>query len=143
MSESPEKEKRITAHIIPYRIRGRSIYFFLQKRSDNAERHPGWFSIFGGGIEKGELPETAMLREAREELDFVPNDYFYLGDYGDDHSISHYFATEVADNFEAGVKIGEGEYGKFFSEEDVRNETKLTENNKRILDDLSKKIGLM
>ena len=131
-------EKRTTAHIIPYISKGGSFLFFLQKRSNDAERAPGGFTIFGGGVEKGETPEKAMLRESKEELNFIPINYFYVGQYSDDYSISHYYAVEVQDNFEAIIKIGEGDYGKFFSEEEIKNESKFSNNNKKILSDLIK-----
>ncbi len=135
-----EQDKRITSHIIPYMHKGNSFSFFLQKRSDSAERHPGWFTIFGGGIEGDETREEAMLRESKEELSFIPSNYFYVGEYSDNYSISHYFAFEVLDKFEENIKIGEGDYGKFFSEEEIKNESKLTENNKKILSDLVKQL---
>ena len=133
-------KKRTTAHIIPYISKSGGFFFFLQKRSDDAERAPGGFTIFGGGVEKDETPETAMLRESKEELNYIPNNYFYVGEYIDDHSISHYYAVEVQDAFEASIKIGEGDYGKFFSEQEIKNESKLSENNKKILSDLIKHI---
>ena len=135
-----EKHKRITAHLIPYKIEEGKFFFFLQKRSNDDMRHPGWFTIFGGGVEEGENREQAMLREIKEELDFVPIKYFYLGKYEDNHSVSDCYATEVGDSFEGNIKIGEGDYGKFFSEEDIKNENKLSENNKKILNDLIIKI---
>ena len=133
-------KKRTTAHIIPYISKGGGFFFFLQKRSDDAERNPGGLTIFGGGVEKDETPEKAMLRESKEELDFIPKNYFYIGEYSDDYSISHYYAVEVQDDFEASIKIGEGDYGRFFSEEEIKNESKLSENNKKILSDLIKHI---
>ena len=133
-------EKRITAHIIPYISKESGFYFFLQKRGSGAERAPGGFTIFGGGIENDETPEKAMLRESKEELNFIPNNYFYLGEYSDDYSISHYYAVPVQDDFEANIKIDEGDYGQFFSEEEIKNENKLSENNKKILSDLIKHI---
>ncbi len=135
-----EQNKRVTAHIIPYIFKRGSFFFFLQKRSNDAERNPGGFTIFGGGIEKDETPEEAMLRESKEELSFSPNNYFYVGEYNDNYSISHYYAVEVQDNFESNIKIGEGDYGKFFSDEEIKNEDKIGENNKKILSDAIKHI---
>lgn len=134
------KSKRITAHLIPYIIIDDEFFFFLQKRSDNVERHPGWFTIFGGGVELGETAEEAMLREIKEELNFIPNKYLYLGEYNDDYSISHYYISEVTNNFENNIKINEGDCGKFFSEREIMSEIKLTENNKNILRDLINKV---
>ena len=135
-----DRDKRITAHIIPYKINKGSFSFFLQKRSDDAERNPGGLSMFGGGIEKGETLEQGMLRETKEELNFTPSDYFYLGGYGDDYSVSHYYAVEVNDDFEASIKIDEGDYGRFFTEEEVINETKLSEGNMRVFADLIRRV---
>jgi 8-oxo-dGTP pyrophosphatase MutT (NUDIX family) len=135
-----KNNKRRTAHLIPYKINNGNICFFLQKRSENAERNPGYFCVFGGGIEGKENSEQGMLREIKEELSFVPNNYFYLGEYSDEFSISYYYAVKVEDNFEAVAKVQEGDYGRFFSEEEVENEAKLTENNKKILKDLIDKV---
>lgn len=40
----------------------------LQHRSDDAFRFPGMHGMFGGGLEPGETPEEALVREVREEL---------------------------------------------------------------------------
>ncbi|MEI6627085.1 MAG: NUDIX hydrolase, partial [bacterium] len=92
------KSKRITAHLIPYKIINGEFFFFLQKRSDDAERAPGWFTIFGGGVELGETAEEAMLREVKEELNFIPNNYSYLDEYSDNYSLSYYYIYEVTNN---------------------------------------------
>lgn len=40
----------------------------LQHRSKDAERYPGCWAFFGGGIEERETPEEAVRRECLEEL---------------------------------------------------------------------------
>ena len=49
---------------------------YLQKRADNKDIQPGkWDTSVGGHVDYGEDIETALLREAREELgitDFEP-----------------------------------------------------------------------
>ncbi|OFY37447.1 MAG: hypothetical protein A2Z69_03370 [Bacteroidetes bacterium RBG_13_44_24] len=42
----------------------------LQHRSEDAERLPGYWAFFGGGINDNETPEEAVKREAKEELDY-------------------------------------------------------------------------
>jgi len=42
----------------------------FQLRTDNAPTFPSLWGFFGGAIEDGESPETAVRREAREELSY-------------------------------------------------------------------------
>ena len=43
----------------------------MQHRTDDAPRFPGLWGFFGGGIEQGESPKQALLREIKEELNLV------------------------------------------------------------------------
>lgn len=40
----------------------------LQHRTKDAPYYPDYWGFFGGGIEDGESPEEALVREAKEEL---------------------------------------------------------------------------
>lgn len=42
----------------------------LQQRTYDAEIMPGYWAFFGGGVEKGETALDAVVREAKEELNF-------------------------------------------------------------------------
>ncbi|MGV8172097.1 MAG: NUDIX domain-containing protein [Candidatus Woesearchaeota archaeon] len=42
----------------------------LQHRDENIEHLPGYWAFFGGGIDLGETPEQAIIRETKEELDY-------------------------------------------------------------------------
>lgn len=48
-------------------------------RTESVEAHRGQVSFPGGGLEEGESPEEAALREAREEADVSPADVQLLG----------------------------------------------------------------
>ena len=45
----------------------RDLDVLLQRRADDLTHHPGQVSFPGGGIDPGETPEQAALREAEEE----------------------------------------------------------------------------
>lgn len=48
----------------------------LQHRDDKPEiDSPGKWSLFGGGLDVGETPESAMVREIEEEVGFRPSSY--------------------------------------------------------------------
>lgn len=53
----------------------------LQHRDKNIRRYPDCWGFFGGEIEKGETPEEAAKREAREELGIELKDLKFLKEY--------------------------------------------------------------
>ena len=70
-------KKRTVSLIVPYTKDGRIL---LQDRRDISKIGEEW-GFFGGGVEKGETIEQALVREAREELEIDLNDhgYQYIG----------------------------------------------------------------
>jgi len=136
-----DKTKRIISILIPYRKNGGTILVFLQKRSKDAKRLPDFFGFFGGGAENNEDPQEALLREIREEMNYIPRGYSYLGKYEFPRSVKSIFYLEVGDGFENEIKIDEGEYGKWFGEEEALAEPKLIEEDRTVLRDLFKKLG--
>jgi 8-oxo-dGTP pyrophosphatase MutT (NUDIX family) len=47
--------------------------FLLQLRDDNPHiRYPGHWAFFGGHLEPGEHPDSAMWRELQEEIEYEP-----------------------------------------------------------------------
>ena len=127
------EDKRRVSVLIPFKIRQGKILVYLQKRSKDAPRLPDYFGFFGGGIEGNETSEEALRREIKEELDFTPIKYDFLGNY-EFSDVMYAYILEVDDDFEKGIKILEGEYGKFFSKENVLNEPKLIETDKLVLE---------
>lgn len=131
-------DKRNVSLLIPYNKKGKEVFVFLQKRSKDAKRLPDQFAFFGGGIENGESPQEALLREIKEEMDFVPEGYELLGFYEFENSLKHVFMLKVGDNFEKNIRIMEGDYGKYFSEKDFLDEPKLGDEDKAVLKDFYK-----
>ncbi|MCL2090496.1 MAG: CoA pyrophosphatase [Micrococcales bacterium] len=51
----------------PADVRPDHLDILLQRRADDLTHHPGQVSFPGGGLDPGETPEQAALREAEEE----------------------------------------------------------------------------
>jgi 8-oxo-dGTP pyrophosphatase MutT (NUDIX family) len=114
------KEKRDSAELIPYRRTGNGIEFYLQQRSKTAERAPGMIGLFGGGKEGDETVLENMLREIREELDYVPVHPIYFTRYESARGTFHVFIEEVGEDFESKVKVLEGDGGLFITDAEAR-----------------------
>lgn len=128
--------KRKVSILIPYWIKDGQVNVYLQRRSPYARRSPDYFGFFGGGAEEGESPEDTLKREMKEEISFVPEGYRHFKKYEFERSIAEVFMVPADDSFESRVTILEGEYGKWFSEQEVRDESKLIEHDKTVLEDL-------
>lgn len=68
--------------VVHLQILNRSGELFLQKRSMSKDLLPGmWDTAVGGHVDYGELLETALYREASEELSFSAFNPIYLKTY--------------------------------------------------------------
>lgn len=128
-----DAHKRHISILIPYLTKDGEVVVFLQKRSEDARALPGYFGFWGGGLEEGESFEEGLEREIREELGIDVTDYVRFGRYEFYGSIKEIFVAEVDDNFERRIVISEGDYGKFFSEDDVINEPKILDEDRVVL----------
>lgn len=93
---------------------------FIQDR--RGHKKPDW-GYFGGGIEAGETPLQAVLRETKEELclDLEENDLLYLGTSATDwdgSSIMRYLYLYFTDQVAFDVREGKG--GVWLSFNEVR-----------------------
>ncbi len=57
-----------TRRVAIFVLRDENRKILLQHRDAGAPTLPNYWAFFGGGIEKGETPEQAVKREAKEEL---------------------------------------------------------------------------
>ena len=139
---SPRRNKNHIATLIPYKTIDKQILVYLQKRTADAKKLPDWFGFFGGHFEEGESTEQAFGREIKEELNFVPDDaelFSKDGLYENESRIMHVFIQKVDDDFEKNIEIREGQYGKFFNEQEALNEPRLTAHDRKILRDFFNK----
>jgi peroxisomal coenzyme A diphosphatase NUDT7 len=66
----------------------------LTQRTETVERHKGQISFPGGGLEDGESPLDAALRETREEIGVPPADVEILGELDDEETtVSGFLVT--------------------------------------------------
>ncbi|MFZ1987952.1 MAG: NUDIX domain-containing protein [Minisyncoccia bacterium] len=130
-------KKREGSSLVPYKRVGGEIFFFLQKRDKNAVRAPGLFGIFGGGFEEGEDAQMALVREIKEELNYVPKTAIYFSRYEFAMGIFHVFIEEVGGGFETEVKVDEGEYGKFLTLSDIETMPNVSPSTRAIVNQLS------
>jgi mutator protein MutT len=114
-----------SSQFIPYRRINGNYVLFVQKRTKDAPFAADMFGIFGGGIEDGETPETALLREVREELDYQPRNvrFFRRYEHTDIGFEEFVFVSEVDEVFESEITVLEGQYGRFLSERELEAET--------------------
>ncbi len=133
--------KRKTVHLIPYYVQNGECFVFLQKRSQDAERNPDSMSIFGGGVEGDETEGEALVREMKEELNYLPLQPILLGTYEDAYSVSTYYTEKVPQDFESQIRIGEGQYGRFFTKNEILGERLLSDASKKVLNDFFSRMG--
>ncbi len=132
--------KRNISVLIPFLSQGGKLRVFLQKRTKDAVRSPDHFGFFGGGIKPNEKPEIALQREMKEELNLASNEYKFFGKYEFEDKVFYVFVLKVKHDFENQITVYEGEFGKYFEEDEINN-LKIIEDDKIILGDLfSKKL---
>lgn len=114
------------ASVLPWAIRedGEPVAY-LQVRTDDAPRDPGYLGLFGGHREGDETAEENAEREAAEELmfdgaPFVPTEMERLGLYLSPTFAIDVFMVRVSPDFAARTRIREGKEGRFFTEAEVR-----------------------
>lgn len=105
-----------TACILLYDEEGK---FLLQHRAEDAVRLPGYWALFGGGIEEGEHPDATVVREAKEELgyDLQNAQYVFTQEIFDEQNryrgVKHIYVAPF-DQSQA-ITLGEGQgYGWYF-----------------------------
>lgn len=133
--------KREVAALIPYRVTRNVTEIYLQKRTEDAPTNPGCFGLFGGGIEQGESPEMALVREVREELNYALPSFELFNVYDFPDHIFWVYGQEVDDLFENMITVLEGQYGQWFTKTQMEVEEKINPFNRIIYQDVFRRLG--
>ncbi|HEX6935610.1 MAG TPA: NUDIX hydrolase [Actinomycetes bacterium] len=64
MDDTAVRVQRVAAYGVVHDSAGRVLLARLTDRTS----HPGWWTLPGGGVDHGEHPEAAVVREVWEEL---------------------------------------------------------------------------
>jgi len=115
MGNVAKKHKdRSVSLIVFYDEKGRIL---LQDRTSISKAGEEW-GFFGGGIEEGETPREAVIRETKEELSIDLDDFEFLGEhrhvYPEGNSLTSYvFISPLKDNMRK-FKLMEGDGMRMF-----------------------------
>ena len=102
--------------------------------------YPNYYSFWGGGIEFGETPEAAMLREMREELAYVPKGYECLGTFLTPGAVKTVFYGRVEKQIIDALKVYEGQCGVWLDEETLLQQPNIILQDKCIIKNVMRKI---
>lgn len=94
----------------------------LQKRDEFTEYHPLKWSLFGGGIDLGESPLQAAIRECDEELGFKPNNLDFLGirfRHKLPLSLEYFFSKKIDSFQKESLVLNEGKDMAWFNEKEI------------------------
>lgn len=112
----------------------------LMHRTSDAPTDPNYWGLFGGKIEKGETPEMAVKREAKEELRIELKNvrlfktYKQKDEYGE--QIRHIFVGKLKHSIKKLKKQQmEGDDLNLFALDDLKN-IKITKNDFKIIKDI-------
>lgn len=132
--------ERDGAALVPYYLKDSQCYFFLQKRTADAPTNPGRIGFFGGGIEEGETANETVLREVKEELglDLEAEAVKFFSQYHfQGLGKCNVFIFEVKESFATEVSVHEGEWGRFLSESEIRQNEQVLVHTRNMLADLA------
>jgi 8-oxo-dGTP pyrophosphatase MutT (NUDIX family) len=75
----PASDSRPAAVLVPLYVDAGELWTILTRRTEDLPHHKGQIAFPGGGLEPGEEPWDAALREAREEVGLDPAKVLRLG----------------------------------------------------------------
>ena len=84
-------------------------HFLMQLRDDKDNiRYPGQWGLFGGHIEIGESPSTGLIREIKEEINYIVAKPIFFRCYKDNKAYRHIFFASLNTNIKS-LELNEGQ----------------------------------
>jgi mutator protein MutT len=104
-------------------------------------RLPGYFGFWGGGLEEGETFEQGLIREVKEELGVYikESEVEFFSHYEFLRTKINAYIYYPKEEWEKNIKIGEGEYGKWFTPEEIFSSENIILQDKGIINDLERR----
>jgi 8-oxo-dGTP pyrophosphatase MutT (NUDIX family) len=117
LAPSAGKEPRRAAVLVPLFVQAGELWVVLTRRSDELPQHRGQIAFPGGGVELGEDPWQAALRETEEELGLAAKALLRLGqlDEADSSTGFRIVPCVAAVPWPAQFKPSEAEIAEVFS----------------------------
>jgi 8-oxo-dGTP diphosphatase len=103
----------------------------LQLRSKN-HSHPGSWALFGGHIEDSETPEEALIREIKEEINYLITDYQLIKETVVEDFGKVFWFHGIIDAKLPELTLNEGDDFNFFTYEEL-SKIKIAPESKKIL----------
>lgn len=133
------KKRRISL-FLPIRHKRNGVFVYLQKRSKSFKTLPGYFAFWGGGAEGTETAEKTLRREVHEELNFIfrKKQISFFNHYEFLRSTKDVFLFEAPADWEEQIVVREGDYGKWFSTQDILKKRNVILEDKVVICDLER-----
>ena len=100
-------------------LRNKQGEFLLNLRDRDHPENPSFWALLGGGVDEGETPEQALIREIKEEISFDLKEFKKIHEEDVPGVGKRIFYFSEIDVNISDLKLGEGEDLKFFSYEEI------------------------
>ena len=95
--------------------------FLLNLRDRDHHENPHYWSLIGGGIDEGETPNEAIVRETKEEISYDLKDFEKIYEEDIPNVGKRIFYLAKIDVPISELVLGEGEDLKYFTYEEIKD----------------------